>query len=217
MKKIILLLCFCIVFIGRTAVAEENFSEELIEKFELDTIKGVTKLIVVDTTVNEPRCYVLKRFNGAWVCLQEAQAYIGRGGAKKNKIEGDLATPKGLYNFIIAIGMQENPGSILPYYQIRKGDVWVTDPQSKYYNLFVRENTVYNDWLSQIELDKRPIRYAYALVVDYNITHREPYIGSAFFLECSNGKATDGNIGLPRSMIKELLSFVDKETKIYIH
>lgn len=88
MKKIVLLFCFCIIFIGQTAVAEENFSEELIEKFELDTIKGVTKLIVVDTTVNEPRCYVLKRFNGAWVCLQEAQAYIGRGGAKKNKIEG---------------------------------------------------------------------------------------------------------------------------------
>lgn len=216
MKKIVALLCFCCFFCF-SAHAEENFSSELIEKFQLQTISNVSKLIIVDTSVAKPRAYILKRFNNTWICLKEVPAEIGMSGARKNKIEGDNATPKGIFNFIIAIGMRENPGSLLPFYPIKPGDVWVTDPQSKYYNLFVRKDTVFIDWASQIELDKRPIRYAYALVVDYNISHREPYIGSAFFVQCSNGKPTEGSIGLPRSVVEELLTFVDKETKIYIY
>lgn len=216
MKKIALLVFFCFLFCF-SAHAEENFSSELVEKFQLQTIPNVSKLIVVDTSAAKARAYILKRFNNTWICLKEAFAEIGENGARKNKIQGDKATPKGIFNFLIAIGMNENPGSLLPFYPIKQGDVWVTDPQSKYYNLFVRKNTVFIDWASQIELDKRPIRYAYALVIDYNITHREPYIGSAFFVQCSNGKPTEGSIGLPRSVVKELLTFVDKETKIYIY
>lgn len=216
MKKIVVLVFFCCFFCF-SAHAEENFSGELVEKFQLQTIPNVSKLIVVDTSPEKARAYILKRFNNNWICLKEVPAEIGESGARNNKIEGDNATPKGIFNFIIAIGMLENPGSLLPFYPIREGDVWVTDPQSKYYNLFVRKDTVFIDWASQIEMDKRPIRYAYALVVDYNITHRDPYTGSAFFVQCSNGKPTEGSIGLPRSVVKELLTFVDKETKIYIY
>lgn len=218
MKKIAVLLCFFFCFVHFSARAEEEFSAELIEKFELNTVvSNVSKLIVVDTTLAKPRAYILKRFNNTWICLKETQAEIGMSGARKNKMEGDNATPKGIFNFIITIGMQEKPDCLLPYYQIHKGDVWVTDPQSKYYNLFVRRDTVFIDWSSQIDLDKRPIRYAYAFVVDYNISHRSPYIGSAFFVHCSNGKPTEGSVALPRSVIEELLTFIDKETKIYIY
>lgn len=216
MKKIIAFVCFYCFFCF-SAHAEENFSNELIEKFELQTISNVSKLIIVDTSLAKPRAYILKHFNNTWVCLKDVPADIGSSGAKEHKIEGDKATPKGIFNFIIAIGMHENPGSLLPYYAIKSGDVWVTDPQSKYYNLFVRKDTVFIDWSAQIELSKRPIRYAYPLVIDYNISHRAPYIGSAFFVQCSNGKPTEGSIGLPRSVVEELLTFVDKETKIYIY
>lgn len=216
MKKIAALI-FVFCFFCFTAHAEENFSNELVEKFQLQTIPNVSKLIVVDTSLEKARAYILKRFNNTWICLKEVPAEIGESGARDNKIEGDNVTPKGIFNFVIAIGMQEDPGSLLPFYPIKPGDVWVTDPQSKYYNLFVRKNTVFIDWASQIEMDKRPIRYAYVLVIDYNITHKKSYSGSAFFVQCSNGKPTDGSIGLPRSVVKELLTFVDKETKIYIY
>lgn len=216
MKKIIALVFFYCFFCF-SAHAEENFSAERIEKFELQNLSNISKLIIIDTSVEKPRAYILKHFNNTWVCLKDVPCEIGSSGAKEHKIEGDRATPKGIFNFIIAIGMRENPGSLLPYYTIKPGDVWVTDPQSKYYNLFVRKDTVFVDWSAQIELSKRPIRYAYALVIDYNISHREPYIGSAFFVQCSNGKPTEGSIGLPRSVIEELLTFVDKETKIYIY
>lgn len=200
----------------KSGIPGENLASGLVEKFKLDTLTDAAKLLVLDTTLDEPHFYQLKRFNNEWVCLRDSKAQIGRGGAKQNKIEGDFATPKGLYNFIIAFGMNDNPGSVLPYYKLKPGDVWVTDPQSKYYNLLVRKNTVFIDWLSEIELFERPVRYAYVLVVDYNISHKEPYKGSALFLECSIGKPTDGSIALPRAFMEELMLFVDADTKIYI-
>lgn len=217
MKKILTIFCLLFCFVHFSAHAEETFSSELIEKFQLKTISNVSKLIVVDTTLPKARAYILKRFNNSWICLKETPAEIGTNGARTNKIQGDKATPKGIYDFIITIGIQDKPDCLLPYYQIKKGDVWVTDPQSKYYNRFVRKNTVFVDWNSQIDLDKRPIRYAYAFVVDYNITHPQPYIGSAFFVHCSNGQPTEGSVALPRSVIEYLLTFIDKETKIYIY
>lgn len=217
MKKILTIFCLLFCFVHFSAHAEETFSSELIEKFQLKTISNVSKLIVVDTTFPKARAYILKRFNNSWICLKKTPAEIGANGARTNKIQGDKATPKGIYDFIITIGIQDKPDCLLPYYQIKKGDVWVTDPQSKYYNRFVRKNTVFVDWNSQIDLDKRPIRYAYAFVVDYNITHPQPYIGSAFFVHCSNGQPTEGSVALPRSVIEYLLTFIDKETKIYIY
>ncbi len=217
MKKILTIFCLLFCFVHFSAHAEDTFSSELIEKFQLNTISNVSKLIVVDTTLPKARAYILKRFNNSWICLKETPAEIGANGARTNKIQGDKATPKGIYDFVITIGIQDKPDCLLPYYQIKKGDVWVTDPQSKYYNRFVRNNTVFVDWNSQIDLDKRPIRYAYAFVVDYNITHPQPYIGSAFFVHCSNGQPTEGSVALPRSVIEYLLTFIDKETKIYIY
>lgn len=215
MKKVVLFL-LCLFFSVQCAYAEENFANNLVEKFKLDTLTSSDKLLVLDTNLPKPHFYMLKRFNNEWVCLKDCNAEIGRGGAAQNKIEGDFKTPKGGFNFLIAFGINENPGCILPYYQIKQGDVWVTDPQSKYYNLFVRKDTVFKDWLAQINLYKRPVRYKYVLVMDYNITKKEQYKGSAVFLECSIGKPTDGSIALPPAVMKELLLFVDKETKIYI-
>lgn len=215
MKKVVFLLAL-MFFFCQTAMAEENLAATLVEKFKLDTLTNAAKLLIVDTTQEKPHFYQLKRFNNEWVCLHDSKAEIGRGGAKKEKIEGDFSTPKGLFGFLIAFGMSDNPGCILPYYKLKPGDVWVTDPQSKYYNVLVRENTVFIDWLSEIELYKRPVRYSYVLVIDYNISHKEQYKGSAVFLECSIGKPTDGSIALPRAIMEELMRFVDSDTKIYI-
>lgn len=215
MKKVVLFLFFFLCSVP-FANADENIADDLVAKFKLDTITNSSKLLVLDTALKKPHFYMLKRFKNEWVCLKDSTAEIGRGGAKKDKIEGDYATPKGVFNFLIAFGTKENPGCILPYYQLKSGDVWVIDPQSKYYNLFVRKNTVFKDWLAEIELFKRPVRYKYVLVMDYNITHKQPYKGSAIFLECSIGKPTDGSIALPPSLMEELLLFVDKETQICI-
>lgn len=215
MKKVVFLLALMFLFC-QPVFAGDNAADALVEKFKLDTLTNAAKLLILDTTGDKPHFYQLKRFNNEWVCLRDSRAEIGRGGAKKNKIEGDFATPKGLFGFIIAFGMNENPGCVLPYYKLKSGDVWVTDPQSKYYNLLVRKNTVFIDWLSEIELYKRPVRYSYVLVIDYNISHKEPYKGSAVFLECSIGKPTDGSIALPRAFMEELMRFVDGDTKIYI-
>ena len=100
MKKIIaLVLLSC--FFCFSAHAEENFSDELIEKFELQNLTNVSKLILVDTSAAKPRAYILKHFNNTWVCLKDVPAEIGSSGAKEHKIEGDKTTPKGIFNFII--------------------------------------------------------------------------------------------------------------------
>lgn len=217
MKKL-LAAVFCFFCLGMgNAFAEEQVQDPIIKKYELDAYKDLSKLLVLDTENGKSRLYVYKRFGDKLICIKDSPAYIGKGGVTAGKIEGDQKTPQGLFGFLIAFGINENPGSLLPYYQVKKGDVWVTDPQSKYYNLFVRKNTVFVDWLSDIKLDQKTVRYSYALVIDYNISKREAYKGSAVFIECSIGKSTEGSIAVPNSFLKELLLFVDKDTKIYIH
>ena len=62
---------------------------------------------------------------------------IGRGGIKKNKIEGDGATPKGKFtlgNLYWRADKVEKPTTNLKCKKIKKNIGWCTDSKSEFYN-----------------------------------------------------------------------------------
>lgn len=227
MKKILssFVLCVIVSFFAINAFATDNTqkneiaqtSDELNKKLGIDEILTGSKLLVLDSKHGAPHFYMFKRFKKTWILINDSIAQVGRGGVKDFIYEGENATPRGLYGLKIAFGHKKNPGCILPYYQLRDGDVWVTDPQSRYYNLFVRENTVRREWGRVLDLYDSPLPYEYVLVIDYNIINREPYKGSGIFIQCSIGKPTNGSIAIPSSFMKDVMKFIDQDTKIFIN
>lgn len=109
-----------------------------------------------------------KKENGNWELKWTEKGYVGRNGITDNKKEGDGATPSGVYSFDLAFGLLDDPGSVLPYHKIVKGDFWVDDPASPHYNQLVNDKTTAKDWNSGENLIKATPYYNYALNLDYN-------------------------------------------------
>ena len=83
--------------------------------------------------------------DGDWVEAMSFQATIGSNGVTSAKYEGDKCTPAGTYDILFAFSTLDIFSGI-PYERIEEGDVWVTDPNSIFYNTL---QTVYNadaDW-----------------------------------------------------------------------
>lgn len=145
--------------------------------------------------------------------------YIGKNGLTKNKKEGDLKTPIGLFNLGIVFGTHKKEelslNSQIEYYQINKNFFWVDDPNSKYYNNLVDITKVEKDWISAENLldNKKP--YEYAIEIKSN-PKNIPGKGSAIFIHCKNKNYTKGCISIEKDKMKELLASIDKNTKIKI-
>ena len=62
---------------------------------------------------------------------------VGKNGIKKNKIEGDKSTPKGLFSLgkiYYRSDRVKKPKTRLKLVPIKKNMIWCNNPKSKYYN-----------------------------------------------------------------------------------
>lgn len=153
-----------------------------------------------------------------WTEVFTTPGVYGKNGATSKKREGDGKTPTGTYSFTMAFGLKENPGSILPYHQIQKGDYWVDDSDSKYYNQLVNVNQTKKDWKSAEDMAASSPYYNYALALDYN-KDQVPGAGSAIFIHCTKSEQDTGSQGcirIPEELMKSLVQSVDEKTKIVI-
>ena len=67
--------------------------------------------------------------------------------------------------------------------RLSRGDIWVDDPASAYYNRLVNTSSVSKDWVSGENLIQASPYYNYALNLTYN-ADCVPGEGSAIFLHC---------------------------------
>ena len=156
------------------------------------------------------------KIGDAWTLRFTAEGFFGKNGVKADKLEGDGATPSGVYTFGRAFGVADDPGSTLPYTKVTDRDVWVDDPKSKHYNQFASKNAPDADWKSAEQLIKYTRAYKYAIAINYNADPVVPGKGSAIFLHCSTGNPTAGCISVPEAAMVFFLGFIDEETKIAI-
>ena len=191
----------------------------VIQPHNLTGAEGADQLIVVVGTGGcNADTYYYKKGDDTWNLVWKEASIVGRGGITSEKAEGDGRTPAGTYGFTMAFGLKDDPGSVLPYHKIVKGDYWVDDPASAYYNKLVNTSTTPRTWNSAENLAAASPYYDYALALDYN-QDCVPGKGSAIFLHCFTASADNGSAGcirLPEARAKELVQSATGQTRIVI-
>ena len=147
----------------------------------------------------------------------KAKCAIGKRGISKNKVEGDLKTPKGSFNLEYILYRKDRIGQIktsLKKKIIRRNMVWCDDPLSKYYNQLVKLPFKY----SAERLFRKDNIYDVIIVVNFNRKIIKKNKGSAIFIHLAkkNYKPTKGCVAISKPFMLNLVSMISKTTKIII-
>ena len=204
---------------GKNTETGAPVSDGVIQPQNLKAAETADQMVVV---VGTGGCYAdtyyYTKGEDAWDMVWKEASIVGRGGITSDKKEGDGKTPAGTYGFTMAFGLKENPGSILPYHKVGKGDYWVDDSSSAYYNKLVNTSSTPKTWNSAENLAAASPYYNYALALDYN-ADCVPGKGSAIFLHCFTASADNGSAGcirLPEARAMELVRTATERTRIVI-
>ena len=142
---------------------------------------------------------------------------IGKSGVKSSKIEGDLATPKGLFKLGLLYFRKDRIKSLkckIRKKEIKKNMGWCNDSKSKKYNKEIKFPFKYR----AEKLYRKDNRYDIIINIKYNYSPVLKNKGSAIFLHLTNKKctATEGCIALLKKDLLKIIPFIDKNTKISI-
>ena len=192
------------------------------------TLSGVRVALPPDTrqvvTVNHTRGYHARI--GFWVERQVRwqQVYavrdgrIGYGGLARplRRVQGSGTTPLGTVRLISAFGRHPRGETWdLPYRRVHRGDYWVQDNRSRFYNRYRNKaQGGFRWWLPASDdnaserLRDFPVQYEYSVVTSYNIDqvrHR----GAGIFLHVNGRGATAGCVSAPRSFLRRMMGRLD--------
>jgi L,D-peptidoglycan transpeptidase YkuD (ErfK/YbiS/YcfS/YnhG family) len=145
---------------------------------------------------------------------------IGYGGLVpgKQRRQGSGTTPLGTYRLPWAFGFQERRDSWrLRYRSVERGDFWVQDNASRYYNRYRnRAQGGFRWWLpagdpnSSERLTDFRRQYDLSIVIAYNqnqVRHR----GAGIFLHMNGRGATAGCVSAPRRFIQKAMGALDPD------
>ena len=125
---------------------------------------------------------------------------VGKRGFSKNKKEGDLKTPIGIFelgDIYYRTDRVEKPISKLKTNIIRKNMGWCNDPKSRYYNKLIRikKNLKFN----YEKLYRKDNKYDFFILIKYNYKKAKKDKGSAIFLHLTkNYLPTEGCIAITK-------------------
>jgi L,D-peptidoglycan transpeptidase YkuD (ErfK/YbiS/YcfS/YnhG family) len=142
---------------------------------------------------------------------------FGKNGIKKNKIEGDKATPRGIFKLNKVFYRHDRIKkikTILGKSKITKKMGWCDDPNSKFYN----KKILLPSKFKYEKLYRNDCIYDIIIVINYNIKPTFKNKGSAIFMHIARSglKPTEGCIALKKKDLLFLLSIIKKNTQICI-
>jgi L,D-peptidoglycan transpeptidase YkuD (ErfK/YbiS/YcfS/YnhG family) len=144
---------------------------------------------------------------------------IGKKGVCNKKVEGDLTTPKGIFNLgniFYRSDRVKKPFSKLKSISIKKNMGWCDDPDSKFYNKLIKIKK--NLKISYEKLYRKDHKYDFFILIKYNYKNPIKFKGSAIFLHLTkNYLPTKGCIALGEKDFLILAKLINKETKIKIN
>ena len=153
-------------------------------------------------------------------------ARIGRNGtvAGTKRKQSSGTTPRGTYTITETFGNGAAPHTSMPYHQVRRGDYWVGDNQSRYYNsLRNSADGGFRWWLKSGVNESENLRafgaqYRYVAVINFNRPpdERVAYRGFGIFLHVKNGRSTAGCISISASQMRQVLRYLRPGDKITI-
>ena len=142
---------------------------------------------------------------------------IGKSGTKKNKIEGNNSTPKGIFTLGTLYYRKDRvkkPVTNLKTKIIKSNLGWCNDPK----HIIDNKEIKIQKKIRHEKLYHKDQKYDYFLVINYNIKKTLPNRGSAIFLHLTkNYNQTAGCIALKKNDFLILLKLINKKTKIKIY
>lgn len=198
------------------AVVQPEYLSEILARdgYDINNL-GTDQLVMVVGDGTDALLYCYERdANGQWNLVKgDVPGYVGASGVSEDANENATYSPKGLFNLGLAFGTNENPGTALEYRQVTENSLWVDDPDSQYYNRWVEEGSVDQDWSSAENLNIW--QYGYAVNVEYNYDDPVPGKGSAIFFHISEGP-TAGCIGTSESDLVSIMQWLKPGAKMLI-
>jgi L,D-peptidoglycan transpeptidase YkuD (ErfK/YbiS/YcfS/YnhG family) len=154
-------------------------------------------------------------------------ARLGYGGTvdgTKRK-QGTGTTPRGTYTMTEAFGNGKAPTTVMAFHRVKKGDYWVGDNASKYYNS--RRNKSQGGFRWKLSSSHRNAseylphythQYRYAVVINFNRApdYRKAYRGTGIFLHVKSSGATGGCVGVTAKQMRIVLAHLVPGDKITI-
>ena len=142
---------------------------------------------------------------------------IGKNGITKNKHEGDLKTPKGIFRLKKVFYRKDRIKffkSSLKKFYIKKNIGWCDDPNSKYYNREIK----FPFKASAEKLWRKENIYDLIIVLNYNLNPTIKNKGSAIFLHLckKNYAATKGCVAINKKDMMNLIIKIKNNTKLVI-
>ena len=141
---------------------------------------------------------------------------IGKKGLKTKKVEGDLTTPKGIYQLkklYYRSDKFKKIETLIPKIKIKKNMGWCNDPKHRFYNSLIKISKK----VKHEKMYRKDRKYDLVIVIDYNLKKTIPFKGSAIFIHLTqNYKPTAGCIALGKNDMLVLLKIINKKTKINI-
>jgi len=141
---------------------------------------------------------------------------IGQNNIKKEKFEGDKATPNGIFSIgpvYYRSDRVKKPVTSLKTIIIKSNMGWCNDPKSKFYNKEINISKK----IKYEKLFRKDFKYNYFIVIKYNTNKIIPNRGSAIFIHLTkNYKPTAGCMALKEKDFLILLKLIKKNTKIKI-
>ena len=141
---------------------------------------------------------------------------IGKNGLKKNKIEGDKSTPKGIYSLgklYYRSDRVPKPETNLTTKKITKNLGWCDISNNKYYNQEV--SSLKN--VNKEKFFRKDNKYDYLIIINYN-KNKIKNKGSAIFIHLTRDyKATNGCIAVNENDFLILAKLINKKTHIKLN
>jgi L,D-peptidoglycan transpeptidase YkuD (ErfK/YbiS/YcfS/YnhG family) len=169
---------------------------------------GITdQIIAVVANGTYATVYLLEKNGDRWETVLSTEGRVGTGGVGPGT-EYAPNTPIGSYGLSLAFGTGGNPGAQLPYRQITGTSYWISTVDDPDYNTWQER-----DWSSSVDehLADSPGAYQYGIALDYNGGYAG---GSAFFLHCPIGRATEGCITVPTDVMQQLITRIHVGARI---
>ena len=185
---------------------------------------GTTQVVTVNHTGGyRARVTWWVHRDGRWQPkLRATDGRIGYGGlvAGRERHQGTGTTPLGSYDLLSAFGMhRQDPAWDLRYRKVRRGDYWVEDNGSRYYNRYRNKSQGGFRWRlptsapnGSERLEDYPQQYEWSIVTSFNrqqVRHR----GAGIFLHVNGSGATAGCVSAPRWFIRALMFRLDPDQR----
>jgi len=217
-RILILLVAAAALLVPAPAGAER--SHVTLDGVDVRLHPGTTQVVTVNRTGGHHARVTLWTYaDGRWQQrIRARDGRIGYGGVVPGtrRVQNTGTTPLGTYDLPSAFGMHRRDASWeLPYRKVHRGDFWVQDNRSPYYNRYRNQGQGgFRWWLpasdpnSSERLTDYRSQYEWSIVIDFNraqVRHR----GSGIFLHVNGRGATAGCVSAPRWFVQGLMARLD--------